>query len=248
MHSPQLPDRIPDDDGPRIVVVIDDQSASRAVVSRIVRSIDPAISVEGFAEPISALQWVKDNRPSLVITDYRMPQMDGIEVVRRLRAMESTAQTPIIMVTVVADKSVKRGALEAGATDFLTKPVDHDECRARCRNLLALSAYQWLLREKLVALEGHLSAVLDFAADGRLRENAPGAGIAAMEPLPDVRIDYRQLYELTSAITAIDTILRPVQRRILELEGTLRKPLQGDRSAGADPRDLARLFLPESQT
>src|SRR2546423_3579285 len=80
-------------------LVIDDQSASRAVVSRILQSIDATLDIASFAEPSGAVEWARNHHPSLIITDYRMPNMDGIEVVRTLREMESTRQTPIIVIT-----------------------------------------------------------------------------------------------------------------------------------------------------
>src|SRR5215207_149361 len=76
-------------------------------------------------------------------------QLDVKLFVKALRKLESTRRTPIVLVTVLDDRQIRKRALEAGATDFLNKPIDHDECKARCRNLLDLSIYQAFLLDQL---------------------------------------------------------------------------------------------------
>ena len=90
----------------------------------------------------------------LVLVDYQMPEIDGIEFVRRLRLLPEYAHVPMVMVTVHDDRKVRYAALDAGITDFLTKPIDTRECLARCRNLLTLRRQQLALEDKGRLLEG----------------------------------------------------------------------------------------------
>jgi len=82
-----------------------------------------------------------------------MPEMNGIELVRRLRAMPGYEHVPILMVTVDEEREVRYRALDAGITDFLIKPVDVRECMARCRNLLTLRRQQLALEDRQQLLE-----------------------------------------------------------------------------------------------
>src|SRR5712672_1916236 len=118
------------------VMVVDDQSTGRAILEQVVRGLDERVAVEGFARPVDAVVWATRHISDLVLVDYMMPEMDGIEFVKRLRALPGYEHVPIVMVTVHDDRKVRYAALDAGITDFLTKPVDARECLARCRNLL----------------------------------------------------------------------------------------------------------------
>src|SRR5262245_23302899 len=113
------------------VLVVDDQSTGRAILEEVVRSIDHRIVVEPFERPVDAVRWATAHPADLVLVDYQMPEIDGIELVRRLRALPQYAHVPIVMVTVHDDRKVRYAALDAGITDFLTKPIDTRECLAR---------------------------------------------------------------------------------------------------------------------
>ncbi len=135
------------------VLVLDDQSISRMILEELIRSIDKEIHVESFADPVKALQWAKENSHDLVITDFKMPNMDGVEFTHWFRQIPTCADVPLVIITCVDDKSVRYRALEAGATDFLSKPIDHYECRARCRNLLQLRQQQQIIKDRARWLE-----------------------------------------------------------------------------------------------
>lgn len=209
-----------------VVAVIDDQPVSRALIARLLRDVDESIEVRPFADPSKALTWLGEASPALVITDYRMPQMDGIEFVKALRALETTKRTPIMLVTVLDDRSVKRRALQAGATDFLNKPIDHDECRARCRNLLELSSYQAFLLEQLSIRNAYIRGL--HQASGRVPDS-PDEVLDVTEKGRYVLMEYQQLYEVTSTLSAIDKLLNSWRTRRDMLEVAVKRPLQGDR-------------------
>ena len=106
------------------VMVVDDQSTGRAILEQVVRSLDERVAVEGFARPVDAVVWAARHIADLVLVDYMMPDMDGIDFVKRLRSLPGYEHVPIVMVTVHDDRNVRYAALDAGITDFLTKPVD----------------------------------------------------------------------------------------------------------------------------
>jgi two-component system response regulator RpfG len=136
------------------VMVVDDQSTGRAILEQVVRTLDDRVAVEGFARPVDAVVWATRHVADLVLVDFMMPDMDGIELVGRLRSLPGYEHVPIVMITGQDDKKVRYAALDAGITDFLTKPVDARECLARCRNLLTLRRQQLALEDKRRLLEG----------------------------------------------------------------------------------------------
>src|SRR5712691_8177106 len=135
------------------VMVVDDQSTGRAILEQVVRSLDERVVVEGFARPVDAVVWAARHVADLVLVDFMMPDMDGIELVGRLRSLPGYEHVPIVMITGQDDKKVRYAALDAGITDFLTKPVDARECLARCRNLLTLRRQQLALEDRRRLLE-----------------------------------------------------------------------------------------------
>ena len=136
------------------VMVVDDQSTGRAILEQVVRSLDDRVTVEGFGRPVDAVVWATRHIADLVLIDYMMPEMNGIELAKRLRALPGYDHVPIMMVTAHDDRKVRYDALDAGVTDFLIKPVDARECMARCRNLLTLRRQQLALEDKRRLLEG----------------------------------------------------------------------------------------------
>ena len=149
------------------VMVVDDQSTGRAILEQVMRSLGERVVVEGFARPVDAVVWATRHVADLVLVDYMMPEMDGIEFVKRLRSLPGYEHVPIVMVTVHDDRKVRYAALDAGITDFLTKPVDARECLARCRNLLTLRRQQLALEDRRRLLE-HM--VEDATQEVRERE------------------------------------------------------------------------------
>jgi two-component system response regulator RpfG len=149
------------------VLIIDDQATSRAILGEVARNLDENVRAESFARPIDAVVWAATNVADLVLIDYLMPDMDGIELARRLRGFSGYEHVPFVMVTVRDDKKVRYDALDAGITDFLNKPIDTRECLARCRNLLTLRRQQLILEDRRRMLE---TMVLDATREVRERE------------------------------------------------------------------------------
>ncbi len=140
-----------------LVFIVDDRSTARSMLAGLAGSLRHDVLVESYESPQEALERAKHRLPDLIITDYRMPEMDGVEFTRRLRAVPALADVPVVVITVVEDRRVRQQALESGATDFLTRPIDPHEFQARCRNLLSLRHSQKNLRDRAQWLEAQVA-------------------------------------------------------------------------------------------
>ncbi len=139
-----------------LIAVVDDRVTNRNILAKLASSLGEDLAVRAFEDPRSALDWAADNTPDLVITDYKMPKMDGAEFVRQFRKLPLCFDVPVVVVTVYEDRDFRYKALEAGATDFLISPVDHHEFRTRVRNLLMLRRQQEIIRKRALTLEEKL--------------------------------------------------------------------------------------------
>jgi len=138
------------------ILILDDKSTNRNIYSRLAQTIEEGAVVHAFASPKEALEWLEGNCPSLIITDFRMPGMDGAEFTKHVRGSSNGIDVPIIVITAYDDRAFRLRALEAGATDFLRSPVDHYEFVTRARNLLKLQRQQQQIKGRAQALEQQL--------------------------------------------------------------------------------------------
>ncbi|MEZ0498188.1 diguanylate cyclase [Sphingomonas sp. IW22] len=141
---------------PSRVLIVDDVSVNLALMCALVEGngLDPV----GFTDPFEALAWCQRERPDLVLLDYAMPGMDGETFVQRLRAFDQGAMIPVIIVTGSAGPEMMVRMLEAGANDFLRKPVDPIELSARARSMAQLgrASHAWFelaTRDELTAVD-----------------------------------------------------------------------------------------------
>ena len=139
-----------------LIVIVDDRITNRNIFAKLAASIEAGVTVQAFGDPTAALSWLATNQPDLIVTDYKMPQLDGAEFIRRLRLLPEIADVPVVVITVYDERSFRLRALEAGATDFLHSPVDHHEFVTRARNLLKMRRQQIELASRAVTLQREL--------------------------------------------------------------------------------------------
>jgi putative two-component system response regulator len=115
------------------ILVADDTESVRSLFDKLLTS--DGHDVVSVSDGVDALEAVHHHHPDVILLDVNMPEMDGLEVCRRLKADPATRLTPIVMVTGQSDLSDRLKGIEAGADEFLSKPVHPQELRVRVRSL-----------------------------------------------------------------------------------------------------------------
>ncbi|TMD10296.1 MAG: response regulator [Chloroflexi bacterium] len=151
---------------PRILVV-DDIRANSMLIEAYLKPM--GYEVMTVDSGLGALELARESPPDLVLLDVRLPDLDGFEVCRKLREEQATSLVPIVMVTSLNATEDRVKALEAGADDFLSKPVDRLELNARVHSMIELNG----LRERVDAerRETLLSAIDRFGQKVVSRES-----------------------------------------------------------------------------
>jgi putative two-component system response regulator len=118
------------------IVIVDDSPTNLAVLKSLSANVYKG-EAKAFTNARSAANHLAGNAADLIVVDYSMPDLNGVDFIIEVRAHPHHRTTPIVMVTHSADLTVRARALEAGATDFLNKPVDAIEYKARLKDLLS---------------------------------------------------------------------------------------------------------------
>lgn len=171
------------------VLLLDDNPVNLKWLALLVQRLENAQCVS-FTEPAAALDYARSERVDLVVLDYLMPEMNGLEFIEAFRALEGADAIPLLMITAHDEKEVRYRALEAGAYDFLPKPVDAAEFLARARNMLKLREASlrladhaaWLTREVELATreirERERETVMSLVKAAGYRDYETGAHIS----------------------------------------------------------------------
>lgn len=142
-----------------IILIVDDTETGREILEALLQSSTYQLAFASNGP--EALLKAEALTPDLILLDVMMPGMDGFEVCRRLRSNPRLAEIPIILVTALDDRQSRLQGIEAGADDFVTKPFDHAELRARVRTITRLNRYRRLLDER-----ARFEWVVEQAEDG----------------------------------------------------------------------------------
>src|SRR5579862_4822738 len=118
------------------ILIVDDEMAARTALATLLRR--EGFEVRDASDGPSALAACATFRPDLILLDIVMPGMDGFEVCRRIKAAPETRLTPVVLITGLTATEDRIKGINAGADDFLCKPIDLNELLARCRSLLRL--------------------------------------------------------------------------------------------------------------
>jgi putative two-component system response regulator len=173
------------------VLIVDDTEINLILFGALVKKLGDCQS-KSFSDAPQGLAWAQNNDFDLAIVDYMMPELDGIKFIQLLRQTPGKESLPILMITANDQKPVRYRALDAGATDFLTKPVDQIEFLARATNMLALSDVRkkladraaWLAKEVRKAtseiVERERETVFRLSKAAEYRDPDTGAHILRM--------------------------------------------------------------------
>ncbi|MFO7633445.1 MAG: response regulator [Caldilinea sp.] len=169
-----------------IVLVVDDVPAGRETLRALLFS--NAYDLYFANDGLQALAMAAHLRPDLILLDVMMPGIDGFEVCRRLRADPDLLHIPVIMVTALDDRMSRLQGIESGADDFVSKPFDSAELRARVRTITRLNRYRRLLEER-----ERFEWMIEHADDGYLILDADTIRYAnrLAQSLLDLDFDYQ---------------------------------------------------------
>src|ERR1700722_1237750 len=132
------------------VLVVDDQEANVILMEGMLR-VAGYTCVQSTTDPNQVCELYRQNRYGLILLDLQMPGMDGFQVMEGLKKIEGDGYLPVLVIT--AQPGHKLRALEAGAKDFITKPFDMAELRARVRNILEVLLLHLASQKHSKALE-----------------------------------------------------------------------------------------------
>ena len=237
------------------ILIVDDTRANIDILVQALRDeYKLSVAVDGNA----ALRSVEKSPPDLVLLDIMMPDIDGYEVCRQLRAREATRELPVMFLSALEDVKNKTQGFEVGGNDYLTKPFEVLEVKARVRSLLKAKAYADAVREAMardlrIAREIQMGLLpADLAALTR------GTGFeidAVIEPAREVGGDLYEVLRVSDKrlVVALGdvsgkgipaalfmavamTVLRTLARQIAEPDEILRR--LNDELAEENPRGM----------
>jgi cyclic di-GMP phosphodiesterase len=141
-----------------LILIVDDEPSAR-------RALESLLAGEGHGLAFAtsgaeALLLAKRLEPDLILLDVMMPGMDGLEYLRLIRNIPRLAEIPVILVTALDDRASRLAGLEAGADDYVIKPIDRVDLRMRIRTIMRLNRYR-KLQDALNSLEEAYNATLE---------------------------------------------------------------------------------------
>ncbi|MBI3172170.1 MAG: response regulator [Chloroflexi bacterium] len=144
------------------VLIVDDESAGRDTVESI-------LDGEGYVllmatNGAQAIEMARTKQPDIILMDVMMPGMTGFEACRHIRSDSDLAEIPIILLTALDDRKSLLTGLDAGADDFITKPFDRYELRARLAGIMRLNRFRKLVQERNNVEEEHKKLQLAYDA------------------------------------------------------------------------------------
>jgi len=120
------------------IIIVEDEQAIRDMLAYILQANGFAIS--SFSEAQSAFKYLQINKPDLILLDWMLPNLSGLQFIKKLKAKNHTAHIPIIILTAKADEEQKILGLETGADDYITKPFSPKELVTRIKTVLRRGA------------------------------------------------------------------------------------------------------------
>jgi putative two-component system response regulator len=229
------------------ILIVDDDVANRKLLEQILEIAGFSVASAGDGQ--QALIEFERTSPDLVLLDVQMPKLNGFEVCRRLKFNRGTRLTPVVLVTALSATEDRVRGLEAGADDFLIKPVDRSELLARVRSLLSLKAFTDELEQAETVLfslaqsiegkdpytEGHCQRLSDYSSYLGERMGLPLEQITALRRAGVV-------HDIGKIAVPDAILLKPAKLTTEEFKVMQQHPLVGERICG--PLKSFRLVLP----
>lgn len=227
------------------VLVVDDLAANVSLATALLQR--DGYLVSSAANDVDALEAVVREHPDLVLMDVKMPGLDGFEVCRALKSDPATRLIPIVLVTASNDNEDRIRGIESGADDFITKPFNAPELRARMRSLVRIKRYTDELdtvESVIVSLALTIEA-RDESTEGHCQRLAAYASALGRElRLPDEEIAALQrggfLHDIGKVGIPDSVLLKPDRLTPAEYEVMKQHALIGDRLCG-ELRSLRRV-------
>ncbi len=132
------------------IISVDDTLMNLILIEEIAKEM--GVAVQSFQDPLEALEYIRQNRVDLMFVDYMMPEMNGVELIKEALILQEEL-IPIMVTAIDDDHALKLEALEAGATDFLTKPVDVAQLEAKIRSFTKIIQLKLELKNFNVKLQ-----------------------------------------------------------------------------------------------
>ncbi len=229
------------------ILIVDDETGARAALEFLLRR--EGFEVRDAADGPAAIQECATFRPDLILLDIMMPGMDGFEVCRRIKATPETRLTPVVLITGLTGTEDRIMGINAGADDFLSKPIDMNELLARTRSLLRLKQYTDELENAEAVLfslahsieardpytHGHCERLAEMSARMGERLGVPEEQIKALRRAGVV-------HDIGKVAVADSILLKPGPLTADEAKIMQKHPVVGERICA--PLKTFRLVLP----
>ncbi len=231
----------------RGILVVDDEEDQRRVLALLLKRF--GFEVITAPDGQTALEMIKSEGPDLILLDVNMPGMNGFEVCQQIKSNPETRLTPVVMVTTLTAIEDRVRALDAGADDFLSKPVDRSELLARTRSLLNLKAYVDELESAeavLFSLARSIEARDPLTGDHCERLATQSVRLGKRIGLPEEQLNALRfggfLHDIGKVSVPDAILLKPGPLTVEEIEIMKVHPLVGERICS--PLKSLRLVLP----
>ncbi|MGD0615617.1 MAG: response regulator, partial [Verrucomicrobiota bacterium] len=178
--------------GRGFVLVVDDEEQNRSLLRDPLEALGYEIAEA--ENGLRALEKVAGRPPDVILLDLMMPEMDGFEVCRRLKKDSKTAHIPILMVTALSERKERLMGIQAGANDFLTKPVDIQDVILRVRN----SVYAKQLHDQLQVEQEKSEQLLLSILPKPIAERMKNGETNIADSYPDVTVLLADLVGFTT--------------------------------------------------
>jgi putative two-component system response regulator len=232
---------------PAKVLIVDDESSARAALVMLLRH--EGFDVHDTSDGEAALAACSSFRPDLILLDVLMPGMDGFEVCRRIKATAETRLTPVVLITGLSATEDRIKGINAGADDFLSKPIDFNELLARTRSLIRLKLYTDEMENAeavLVSLALSIEARDPYTRGHCERLAAMSVRLGERVGLADGQIKALRrggiVHDIGKVVVPDSILLKPATLSPDEMEVMRKHPIVGERICA--PLKILRLVLP----